>query len=92
MSNAILILGESGAGKSSSGEFLDPKETFWLNVTGKDLPIRGFKKNYIPFSKDNPKGNYLCTSNPDEIIKTMNFIHANRPEIKNLLTDDKITE
>lgn len=88
MSNAILIIGESGAGKSSSGESLDPKETFWLNVTGKDLPFRGFKKNYIPFTKENPKGNYLCSSDPETILKTLNYISANRPDIKQAITDD----
>jgi hypothetical protein len=88
MSNAILIIGESGAGKSSSGESLDPKDTFWTNVTGKDLPIKGFKKLYTPFTKENPNGNYLASSNTDAIIATMNHVSANRPEIKNFIIDD----
>lgn len=88
MSNSVLIIGESGMGKSTSGESLDPKETFWINVTGKDLPFKGFKKNYLPFSKENIKGNYLCTSVPEDILKTLNFISINRLDIKHILIDD----
>lgn len=88
MSNAILIIGESGAGKSTSIEELNPKETFINNVTGKDLPIKGFKKNYIVFSKENTKGNYLISSDASTIMKAMQYVSDNRPDIKTFITDD----
>ncbi len=88
MSNAILIIGESGAGKSTSGELLNPKETFWLNVTGKDLPFRGFKKNYISLKVNKEKGNYLETSKADDILRLMEHISKDRPDIKTIIIDD----
>ena len=45
MSKAALIVGESGTGKSTSVSFLDPKQTFIINVQGKDLPFRGYSKS-----------------------------------------------
>ena len=47
----ILVLGESGAGKSTSLRTLNPKETFIISTTSKPLPWRGWKKNYTKFSK-----------------------------------------
>ena len=52
--SSIAIVGKSGTGKSTSyGQFpelgikgLDPKETVIINVAGKDLPFRGWKKLY----------------------------------------------
>jgi ABC-type phosphate/phosphonate transport system ATPase subunit len=42
----LLILGESGQGKSTSLRNLNPKETFIISTTSKPLPWRGWKKNY----------------------------------------------
>ena len=58
MSQEILIIGESGSGKSTSLETLDPSSTFMINVAKKPMPFRGWKKNYSPLTKENPKGNY----------------------------------
>ena len=46
----ILILGESGMGKSTSLRNLNPKETFIISTTSKPLPWRGWKKNYTEFN------------------------------------------
>ena len=88
MSNAILIIGESGAGKSTSIEELNPIKTFITNVTGKDLPFKGFKKNYVSFTKENPKGNYLISHNAETIIKAMQYVSENRSDIKTFIIDD----
>ena len=61
MSNLILIIGESGTGKSTSLENLDHKETFLINVLNKPLPFRGWRKKYVETTKENPKGNLLTT-------------------------------
>ena len=56
----ILILGESGNGKSTSLRNLKPEETFIICTTSKPLPWKGWKKHYTKFSaKDNPEGNVV---------------------------------
>ena len=46
MSNLVIVLGASGAGKSTSIKTLKPQETVVLNVLGKDLPFKGSRANY----------------------------------------------
>jgi len=99
MSNAIAIVTESGFGKTTSmGEIpelgikgLNPKETFLFNIKGKPLPFRNWKNKYISvdISKGPPvTGNYLNSSNPYDIIKVIQYIGKNRPDIKNVVIDD----
>ena len=52
MANAVIILGKSGTGKSSSIKTLNPKDTIILNVLGKKLPFKGSSSLY---NKDNKK-------------------------------------
>ena len=63
MSNLIVILGESGTGKSTSLRNLDPQETFIINVLNKPLPFRGYKKLYNAENK-----NFLESDNYKEIM------------------------
>ena len=85
---SILIVGESGTGKSTSIESLPPKETFIINVVNKDLPFRGWKKNYTPLTKENPEGNLFNGDSVINIIKTMEHIGKNMPHIKYVVVDD----
>lgn len=85
----ILILGESGNGKSSSLRNLNPKETFIISTTSKPLPWRGWKKNYVKFHpKDNPTGNWYQTSKSSQIVKIIQLINSKMPQIKNIVVDD----
>lgn len=88
MNNAILILGESGSGKSTSIRTLAPEETFILNVIGKPLPFRGSGKAYTRLSPDGTTGNYYCTDEYPAIHRTIAHINRFRPDIKNLVIDD----
>ena len=99
MANAVAVVTESGFGKTTSmGQIpelgikgLDPKETFLINVKNKPLPFRGWKNLYTPvdISKGPPKeGNYFGSCNPYDIVKVMQYVSANRPDIKNLVVDD----
>lgn len=92
--SAIAIVGKSGSGKSTSYGFipelgikgLDPKTTVIINVSGKDLPFRGWMKTYYGHPKDG--GNYLETSDADIIAKSIKAISDTRPDVKDIVIDD----
>ena len=88
MAQGVLIIAESGAGKSTSIETLDPKETFIINVANKPLPFKGWKKKYTVWSKDNPSGNMYDKATPENIEACIRYINEKRPEIKNIVVDD----
>lgn len=84
----ILILGESGQGKSTSLRNLNPAETFIISTTSKPLPWRGWKKMYIKFDpKTNPDGNWYQTAKSSNILTIIKYINTKRPEIKNIVVD-----
>ncbi len=92
--SGIAIVGLSGTGKSSSyGEIpelgikgLNPKETVIINVAGKDLPFRGWRKQYN--GKISENGNYLETSDAKVVCDSIKYISDNRKDIKSILIDD----
>lgn len=89
MAATILIIGESGTGKSTSIRTLNPEETYIINVLDKPLPFKGFKHNYKEKDEKNGiKGNYYSSDNSANIIKCAKFVSSNRPDIKNLIIDD----
>jgi len=88
MAHGVLIIAESGAGKSTSIETLDPKETFIINVANKPLPFKGWKKKYTIWSKENPSGNMYDKAAPENIEACIRYINEKRPEIKNIVIDD----
>ncbi|WP_019132675.1 AAA family ATPase [Peptoniphilus obesi] len=86
MSNMILIIGESGTGKSTSIESLDPKETFIIQVVNKPLPFRGFKKSY-PLQSKEKKGNRFVSNKWENILEILK--HLNKDiSYKNIVIDD----
>lgn len=88
MAQGILVIAESGAGKSTSIEKLDPKETFIINVANKPLPFKGWKKKYVLWSKDNPGGNLYTGSSAQQIEACLGYVNSKRPEIKTIVVDD----
>jgi hypothetical protein len=88
MAQGVLIIAESGAGKSTSIETLDPKETFIINVANKPLPFKGWRKKYTIWSKDNPSGNMYDKATPESIEACIKYVSEKRPEIKNIIIDD----
>lgn len=91
---SIAIVGKSGTGKSTSyGQFpelgikgLNPKETVIINVAGKDLPFRGWKKLYS--GKITEGGNYFESSDSAQIAGAITYINTSRTEVKNVIIDD----
>ena len=88
MAQSILVIAESGTGKSTSIESLDPKETFIINVANKPLPFKGWKKKYTLWSKENPLGNMYDKASVGNIEACIKYVNDKRPEIKNLIIDD----
>lgn len=92
--SSIAIVGKSGTGKSTSyGQFpelgikgLNPKETVIINVAGKDLPFRGWKKLYS--GKITEGGNYFESSDSAQIAGAITYINTSRTEVKNVIIDD----
>jgi len=88
MAQGVLIIAESGAGKSTSIEALDPKETFIINVANKPLPFKGWRKKYTIWSKENPSGNMYDKAGPENIEACIKYVSEKRPEIKTIVVDD----
>ena len=88
MATGILIIAESGSGKSTSIESLDPKSTFIINVANKPLPFKGWKTKYVTWTKENPTGNLFEKSNPESIEAALKYINDKRPEINTIVVDD----
>jgi hypothetical protein len=88
MAQSALIIGDSGCGKSTSIESLDPSSTFIINVANKPLPFKGWRSKYTPWSKANLTGNMYTKSDPDSIIACLQYVSVQRPEIKTIVIDD----
>ena len=88
MANGVLIIAESGAGKSTSISNLNPKETFIINVANKPLPFKGWKKMYTVWSKENPTGNMYDKALPENIEACLKYVNEKRPEVKVIVVDD----
>jgi hypothetical protein len=88
MAQSVLIIADSGTGKSTSIRNLDPKETFIINIANKPLPFKGWKKNYTNISKENPKGNMTSASSASGIVKAMQHVNDKMPQVKTLVIDD----
>lgn len=84
MATPILIIGETGTGKSTSIRTLNPSDTYIINVINKPLPFPGAKHMYVK----KIGGNYTSTDSYDRIISILNGISSERIDIKNIVIDD----
>ena len=85
MANAVILLGKSGTGKSSSIKGLDPKETVILNVLGKKLPFKGSSSLY---NKENK--NLFRIDDYKQAINMLQGIDNNASYVHNIIIDDAI--
>jgi hypothetical protein len=83
MAEAILVIGESGSGKSRSLLNMNPKDTILINVANKALPFKGSAKLFNIVNK-----NYKFTMDHSEIGVSLLNVSTNRPEIKKVVIDD----
>lgn len=85
MANNVILLGKSGAGKSTSIKGLDPKETVIINTLNKRLPFKGSNSMYNAENK-----NLFHVDTYGSIINYLKGIGEKMPNIKNVVLDDII--
>lgn len=85
MSNFVIIMGESGSGKSTSIKSLDPKETFIINTLGKRLPFKGSNALYNAENK-----NIVQLNDWSKVDNYLMSINKSAPHIRNVVIDDAI--
>jgi|TARA_R100000479_G_scaffold89330_2_gene43749 hypothetical protein len=88
MAQSVLIIADSGSGKSTSMRTLDPQNTVIINIANKPLPFKGWKSKYTPMNKENPKGNLVSVSSAAGVAKAMKHVNDNMPHITTLVVDD----
>lgn len=82
MAKIIGIMGESGAGKTTSMRNLDPKTTYYIDCDKKGLSWKGWKTQY-----NGENRNYKCTDSQNEVLSILNGINAKCPNIKTIVVD-----
>jgi energy-coupling factor transporter ATP-binding protein EcfA2 len=78
--SSLLIIGESGSGKSTSLRNLDPEKTFIINAFNKPLPFRGGIKKFDT--------HLFFTDKVTTILDIIHKIDTSKPEIKVIVIDD----
>lgn len=82
MSRAIIVMGESGSGKTTAMRTLNPEETYYIDCDGKGLSWRGWREQY-----STEKKNYYRTTTQETIEKLIQNISDNAPHIHNIVID-----
>ena len=71
MSRVIAIMGESGAGQTTSMRNLDPKTTFYIDCDKKGLSWKGWKSKYVLGE------NYFKGDKPVHVMQCLKAIESN---------------
>lgn len=82
MARLIAIMGESGSGKTTAMRTLPPSETCYIDADLKGLSWRGWRKDY-----NAEKKNYMAQNDPLKVMRAMQVINQNRPDIHYLVVD-----
>jgi hypothetical protein len=80
-SRPVLIIGESGSGKSNAMRNLNPRTSYIFNVIGKDLPFKGAERRFIDGR------NMLCSDDYSLVTARMKQLKS-RKEITEIVIDD----
>lgn len=83
MANAVMIMGPSGNGKSTSIKTLDPKSTVIFNVLKKRLPFKGSAGLYNAENK-----NLFNVDDYNTIITYLQSIDKSATYVKTVVIDD----
>ncbi len=82
MAKVVLVIGDTGTGKSTAIKTLDPKETFIFNILNKPLPFKGSSKLYNVTEK-----NIYVTDSWSKVIDML-VKASEQTTIKNIILDD----
>jgi hypothetical protein len=82
-SKLVGIVGETSTGKSTSIKYLNPEETYIINVAKKELPFKGSEKMY-----NTEKKNYKEVDDAIEISRLLKTISEKATHIKNIIIED----
>lgn len=82
MSKLIGVMGESGAGKSTSLRNLDPATTYIIDADKKGLSWKGWKNQYNSGNR-----NYVAIDDPNTIRSLCRNINEKASHIKTLVID-----
>lgn len=82
MSKTILIMGESGSGKTTSMRNLPPEETFYIDCDKKGLSWKGWREQY-----SEEKKNYIQTSEAKKVMTLLSKISEEQKQIKYVVID-----
>lgn len=82
-SKLIGIVGPTGTGKSTSIKYLDPAETYIINVAKKELPFKCSERLYNTENK-----NYKEVDDANEITRLLKTISEKATHIKNIVIED----
>ena len=78
----IAIMGESGAGKTTSARTLDPKSTYYIDCDKKGLAWKGWKSQYNADNK-----NFFAGRNLEQINAIIQGISQKRNDITTIVID-----
>ena len=82
MAKIIGIMGESGAGKTTSMRNLNPETTYYFDCGKNGVSWRGWKNQYNLNNKT-----YRCTDKQDEVLMILKGINDKCPNIKTVVID-----
>lgn len=92
MANKLLLIGESGSGKTFSLRNMDPAETFYICPDEKELPFKGGEKNFKAVRGKDGKldlknSNRYETTDYTNAKAVLNKISKERTDIKYVVID-----
>lgn len=80
MADKLLVLGESGSGKTYSMRNLDPSKTFYICPDEKELPFKGGESKYVRVydgkNTDWTQSNRMETTNFNDVYKMLQAISS----------------
>jgi adenylate kinase family enzyme len=82
MAKVIGVMGESGAGKTTAMQNLDPSVTYYFDCDKKGLNWRGWRKQY-----NTERKNFCVSDNFMVVDKALRQINERRPDIKYIVID-----